>query len=61
MTDYDYGMSSGLNRAATMVSIEGMKSDNPEVRKFANEMLRLLGDTADEVTADAREREQVTA
>ena len=60
-TDYDYGMSSGLNRAAMLVSIHGMRSTNPEVQAFANEMMRMLARKADEVTAEIRDREQVTA
>jgi hypothetical protein len=60
-SDYDYGMSSGLNRAATLVSIHGMRSTNPEVQAFANEMMRKLAGKADEVTAEIRDREQVTA
>lgn len=59
--DYDYGMSSGLNRAATLVSIHGMRSVSPEVQAFANEMMRILAGKADEVTAEIRDREQVLA
>lgn len=59
--DLDYGMSSGLNRAATLVSIHGMRNPNPEIQAFANEMMRMLTSKADEVTAEIRDREQVTA
>ncbi|WP_334136966.1 hypothetical protein [Corynebacterium variabile] len=60
-SDYDYGMSSGLNRAAMLVSIHGMRSTNPEVQAFANEMMRMLAGKADEVTDEIRDREQVAA
>lgn len=57
--DYDYGLSSGHNQAAVIVSREGMKSDNAEVRAFANDMLRMLGERADEITAEIRDRQDI--
>lgn len=57
--DYDYGLSAGHNQAAVLVSTEGMKSDNPQVRAFSTKMLELLGERADEITAEIRFREEV--
>lgn len=57
--DYDYGLSSGHNQAAVIVSSEGMKSDNAEVRAFANDMLRMLGERAEEITAEIRDRKEM--
>lgn len=60
-SEYEYGMSSGLNRAATLVSIHGMRSEDQAVQTFANEMLRMLADKADEITTEIHDREAVTA